>query len=376
MSGPPGETGTGVPAGASDSILSPAVTFPCGSCGGHGTWHAGRQDVVCASCGAAVPLPPAPAGSVDRVDIVPLLRDRANSGRDWQPTATNVRCATCQAVTRLEAGVAAARCQSCGAASLVVIDQSGAPISPAGVVPFALSEADAREAVRRWIAERVRLDIGRARTAAIDLRPVYLPWWDFFAHVNCPWRMETERRGQDGTVERIVKEGTVDLDLEEPLPGVRSPLDALLTKAADWNLASARPFDARYLAGATVEHYTVNLWDGWDAAHARMQGRLEKALRADAGNWLLVPEHGWAWWSRESARLVLVPVFVGSCVVRGQDTPVVVNGATGVVAGHWPWSTAAVLRGVVVLAVLAAAAVGVVWGTWTLLKSVGFQPLW
>lgn len=68
------------------------------------------------------------------------------------------------------------------------------------------------------MAGRARMDFGRAASGPVEFPPVYLPWWGFFAHVNCRWRTMGTRRASDGTREPIVKGGTVDLDLAEPLP--------------------------------------------------------------------------------------------------------------------------------------------------------------
>lgn len=131
-------------------------------------------------------------------------------------------------------------CEACGVASLVVLDQAGAPISPTGVVPFRLSEAEALVAIRTWISDHARGDFGRPHAASDAIRTVYLPCWDYFAHAHCPWRMEVTRRDSDGNTERVVKEGEVEQDFEVVRPGVASvPLD-LLAAIEPFDLATAR----------------------------------------------------------------------------------------------------------------------------------------
>lgn len=359
-----------------DVVLSATDTFRCHACAGHCAWHAVRQTVVCVSCGTALELAPARMDPVERFDLVPLLRDRADSGREWQPVATSVRCAACHAVTHLRAGIAATACEACGAASLVVIDQAGAPISPTGVVPFCLSEAQALDAIGTWIADHARWDFGRPHAASDAIRTVYLPCWDYFAHAHCPWRMEVTRKDRDGTMERVVRSGEVEQDFEVTQPAVTSvPLD-LLAAIEPFDLGAALPFDSRYLAGATVEHYTVNMWDAWDAASAQMRTRLDKAVRDDARTWVSMPDETWPSWSQESARLLLVPVFVCEYRARGRVWPVLVNGATGKVAGEWPWSVGARALSAAILVGAAAAVGALLWGAWTVLKAIGFRPLW
>ena len=73
---------------------------------------------------------------------------------------------------------------------------------------------------------------------------------------------------------------TIDDDF---VPATTSVPADLLATVDPFDAADLVACDARYLAGYEVELYAVNLWDAWDASDARMQRRVDSAVRADAG---------------------------------------------------------------------------------------------
>ncbi len=129
---------------ASAVPVTASAAFPCATCGDQAVWHAGRQEVVCPSCGTTVATRPEAAGPVTSFAVLPRLRDRPSSGRDWQAVATRVRCTACNAIMEYGAGVAGRNCDACASPALMPSDETGAPVSPSGVLPFRITESDAR----------------------------------------------------------------------------------------------------------------------------------------------------------------------------------------------------------------------------------------
>jgi hypothetical protein len=99
-------------------------------------------------------------------------------------------------------------------------------------------------------------------------------------------------------------------------------------------VGEAVPFDRRYLAGATVEHYAVGLWDAWDDVHARIDAKINRTMRK-AGDGSM-PDDVWPTWSRQAGCLILVPLYVAAYRVRGQPWQAVVHGTTAQGAGTAP----------------------------------------
>lgn len=336
-------------------------TYRCAGCGGVAIWQARLRHVGCVSCGVAVDLPPADAGAAVPFPLVPFLRDSPENRRVFTRTRVERPCPTCHATVVYEPGIASTTCLACGTPLQRPRLESDAPLAPNAVLPFRLSEAEARERIRAWSTDVSGGNLGPARMDLGPLRPVYLPYWRFSIHVHCAWRTEVEWTDSGGERHREVRSGEVEDDLEEIEPAASSVPASLLEALAPLALDTAVPFDPRYLAGATVEQYAVSLWDAWDGTRARFNARIDSLLRKDARTWT-VPDETWPSWSKEVGTLALVPLYVGSYRARGQPWQLVVHGTTGKVAGTAPLNKASLARALAVLVVLLALAVLLVWG--------------
>jgi hypothetical protein len=333
---------------------------PCVACGGVAAWSATRQQLVCRSCGAEIPMPPPPTGGAEHFSLLPRLRDRPDSGRDWQPRATHLRCRSCQSIIVFDPHIVGGTCQACGTPGLVPSDESGAPVNPSGVLPFRVSEADARQKLADWLRTK------RARGIAVDtVQSVYAPCWVFNASVSCRWRGEIRRRDSDGNEERVGIDGIVERTFDDYLiPASGSIARRRFTSAGPFPVSDMLASDARYLAGWTVEIYTTNMWDAWDAASGKMERELDAELREDSK---CPPSEleTWPEWRDQRCAHVLVPLHLITCR-RGKDAiEATVNGWNGAIDATLPISWLAV---VTVLVVLLALAGGVAYGLYWLLS--------
>ena len=327
-----------------------APSLACPACGKPGIWDPTRQALACPSCGTAIDAGPAATGPVPAFAFLPLLRDRPNSGPDWQPGATRVRCGTCGATMEYPAYLAGRDCEACGSPALVPCDATGAPVHPSAVVPFAITEADARERLDAWL--RGQRALGSRRRATVDrLRAVYVPCWSFSAKVRIPWRAEERRTDKDGNTEQRAIDGVEELAFDDEIVVAAASVPAeLLRQIAPAPASDLVPYDPRYFAGYEVEVYAVNLWDAWDTADARFQKETDRTVRAAAGSGAIGLET-WPEWSGHACRQVLVPVYVVDDRLGDVAWTAVVNGRTGQTAGTGPpdW----MLRAMAILAAVA-----------------------
>src|SRR5262245_12254133 len=163
-------------------------------------------------------MPAAPTGPIDCFALLPRLGDRPDSGRDWQPRATHLRCRACQSLVAYDAHIVGRTCEACGTPGLVPSDETGVPVTPSGILPFRVGEADARTKVTEWLRSK------GCRNAAVETsRAVYVPCWVFNASVSCRWRGEKERTDRDGRSERIAIDGVVERAFDDyVVPASRS----------------------------------------------------------------------------------------------------------------------------------------------------------
>lgn len=348
-----------------DPATSAPAPIPCAACGRHGAWDPAKQAVACVACGTTIDPGPIAVGAIESFEFIPLLRDRPDSGRDWRPGATRVRCAACGTPMEYPAYLAGRACEGCGSPTLVPCDATGAPVHPSGVVPFAISEAAAREHAAAWIAGQ--RPMGSRRHAVIDtVRAVYVPCWTFSARVRVPWRALWQKKDRDGNVEAVPIDGVEELTFDDEVTPASASVPAdLLRKVEPVPAAGLRPYDPRYLAGYQVELYAVNLWDAWDPVDADMQRRVDAAVKGASGRNVTDIE-SWPEWSGQRCRHVLAPVYAVGYTYGGKPFTALVNGHTGTVAGTSPTDWIALAIGSVILmaglaAVVALAIVLVRW---------------
>jgi hypothetical protein len=291
---------------------------------------------------------PAPSGAVESFEFLPLLRDRPDSGRDWQPGATRVRCPTCGTSMDYPAYLAGRNCDSCGSPALVACDATGAPVHPSAIVPFGLPDGELRDRVAAWL--KTKRPSAGARGLVVDtVRAVYVPCWTFSARVRVPWRAERYKTNRDGEQEHETIGGVIERTFEDEVAPASASLPLEHLREIDLvSTSDLRPYDPRYLAGYDIELYAVNLWDAWDPVDARMQERVDRSLQRAAGSTAQGLE-SWPEWSGQRCRHVLAPVYAVSYRLRREQHVALVHGRSGSVAGTYPNDPVALAIGVAIL---------------------------
>ena len=129
--------------------------FHCPSCGGEAHWNPAQQAVVCPYCGTVAPAQMTDHGAeIQENDLVSALRNVDQDHRGWQAEKTTVRCDSCQAITVFDPTRVAQRCDFCGSAAIVPVEQQTAPIRPESLLEFKIPETQIREKVREWYGSR------------------------------------------------------------------------------------------------------------------------------------------------------------------------------------------------------------------------------
>jgi hypothetical protein len=91
----------------------------CPACGGEANWHPGKQKLVCPFCGTESAAQPPAVGEVVEHDLAAALAKLLDQPRGWQADKRQVRCASCRAISVLDAARQGGNCEFCGSAQLV-----------------------------------------------------------------------------------------------------------------------------------------------------------------------------------------------------------------------------------------------------------------
>ncbi|MFN3971454.1 MAG: primosomal protein N' (replication factor Y) - superfamily II helicase [Gemmobacter sp.] len=360
-----------------------AQRWPCEACGSDLRFAPGATQLVCDHCGHVQAIPEASPrdrrSALGELDLDAALRDQLPKAAMEEPRTT--RCQSCGALVEFQGAQHATECPFC-ASPVVIGTGTNRQIKPQAVLPFRLTEAQAREAMTKWLGRLWFAPGGLVEYARKGraLNGVYSPYWTFDAAsrsrysgqrgtyyyetrtVTVQVNGKPERRQEQVRKTRWQNvSGWVTRDFDDVLVLASTSLPKGYTEALEpWDLSALEPFRADYLAGFTAEGYTVALPDG----HARARAIMEGVIRGDVARAIGGDEQQIAridsQFSLETFKHILLPVWMAAYRYDGRTFRFVVNGQTGKVRGERPWSKWKIALAVVAAAVVAGA---VVWFT-------------
>lgn len=383
--------------------------YPCDNCGASLTFSPGEQSLKCPYCGHVQSIGPgaarAPARSrregpdgdrvlleepstgralqwdaghkVPQLSEIPLDKGlRLDSNSDLAQEVRQVSCPNCGAKFELSGTSQSATCPFC--ATPVVTDTGASrQIKPQGVLPFVVTEDQARTALEDWMG---RLWFAPSGLVAYSRRGrkmagVYSPFWTFdsetateYAGARGDWYYQTVYvtetvNGQTRRVPRQVRKtrwtsvrGRVGRAFNDVLVLASSALPRRMTDSlTPWDLSHMRAFDPQFLAGFEAEGYTIPLASGHDIARQEMQGVIAMDIRRDIGGDEQRISDARTAYSAETFKHVLLPIWSAAYRYNGKSYRFVVNGQSGRVQGERPYSIWKIALAVVAALALMAA---------------------
>jgi hypothetical protein len=347
--------------------------FACPACGGEATWNPAKQKLVCPFCGTESPakLVPATGGIVEH-DLVAALRGIGDDARGWKAEKREVRCGSCNAISVLDPARQAQTCQFCGSAQLVPYEEAKPAFRPESVLPFVVSEPQARDRIRQWYGRLWLAPNALKRRALTDtVKGVYLPYWTFDAHVNAQWTAEaghyyysTETYTENGQVRtRQVRNirwepaaGRLshffDDDLVCASVGVHRDL---LRGIEPFPTQTLKPYDPGYVAGWVVERYQIDLIAAAQHAREVMDAKVTQLCAREVPGDTYRNLQVRTSWSRQTFKHILAPVWLMSYTYGSRAFQCVQNGVTGAIRGEYPkspWKIALIVLVLFIVAVI------------------------
>ena len=348
--------------------------FPCAQCGADLRYEPGKEVLVCEYCSHEnhIDIDGAPIQELDFRQAI------GNQLSEAQTETTAVaKCSSCGATVEFDPNIHASDCPFC-AGPLITDVPDHRHLRPKGVLPFTITENEAKESLKDWLGSRwfAPGELKKYARADQKMNGLYTPYWTFDADTQSTYR------GQRGDVYYVERMVTVMTDKgprkqRQRIPQIRwTPVSGRVKRwfddvlvlgskslpkdftedLAPWDLHALLPYQTEYLAGFRAEAYTTDLREGFSEARGNMDLTISRDVRFDIGGDQQRITQVDTEFGEVTFKHVLLPIWIAAYRYRGTTYRFVVNGRTGKVRGERPYSRwkiiAAVLFGAIVMAIL------------------------
>jgi len=255
----------------------------------------------------------------------------------------------------------------------VPYDETEPAFRPESILPFRVTESDARDKLRAWFG-RLWLAPGALKRKALTdtVRGVYLPYWTFDAKAEADWTAEaghyyytTESYYENGQPRtRQVRQvrwesaaGHVSHFFDDDLVCASVGVHASLVRAIEpFPTGELRSYDAGYVAGWVVERYQIDLIAAAQRAHDAMEAKVRSlaAQRVPGDTFRNLSVR--ASYSAQTFKHILAPVWLLTYTYGARAFQCAMNGITGAVSGEYPkspWKIALLVLALIVIVFIA-----------------------
>lgn len=352
-----------------------ARDFPCQNCGAKLHYDAGAQAMKCPYCGfqqdiAQQQVHPAAGGGRE----IPLEEGFRLAQRGWGTPVTQVACGDCGATVNVPPGEQTAKCAFCGSHKVLAQESLGTAIRPESMVPFKVDKALANKTFADWLGSLWFRPSDLKKMAKLhEMGGVYVPFWTFDAWVQSNWTADagyhyyvteyhTDQEGnqQSRQVQHTRWEFASgwrrDFFDDVLVCASRGLPQNLVAKFETFDTKQLTPYQPHFLAGWRAESYAIDLMPAWGSAQGSMsnaqEGRCSSDVPGDTHRNLSVNNQ----FSYVTFKHVLLPIWIAAYRYNDKPYQFLVNGQTGEVVGHAPWSFWKIF--LTILGVIAVAVVG------------------
>jgi DNA-directed RNA polymerase subunit RPC12/RpoP len=332
--------------------------FPCEECGADLIYQPGTDSLVCSYCGHQNPIPTSDV-KIQEYSFTQALRAMEQVKLRPLDNTQVIKCPNCAATFELKVNQHAGDCPFCGTPVVTGTEQARL-FQPKSLLPFAITEQQARSAFDKWIGGLWFAPSALKDKAKRDekLLGIYVPYWTYDSHTDTYYRGE---RGTIYYVQEVVTvmvngraqqevrnvprirwtpvSGRVRLFFDDVLVGATKTLPrAILDKLEPWDLPDLVAYNESYLSGFQSEIYQIDLDEGFEQARSIMDDRIHNAILSDIGGDQQRINNLQTQYSATTFKHVLLPVWSAAFRYSDKTYRFVINGRNGKTQGERPYS--------------------------------------
>ena len=258
---------------------------------------------------------------------------------DWMLEEDMAICKNCGGEVAFNISDNTVICPYCGS-NLVVKDLERKTLSPDGIVPFRLSEKDARRAFNKRVNSKFLCPKEIKRIVNHEkYQGIYLPCWTFDveAHITCTGsyidknnKVHFNENGKKFVNDRIVM-ATDRHEIEH------------IREVYPYKTERNKPYKDEYVAGFESEKYTIAIEKAWRDEKPLLEEELKKQaakeikIKYAAFKNVTVDEIN-VFYDEPGYKYLLIPVWLSEFDYKGVTYEIVINGETGKAGGELPTS--------------------------------------
>ncbi len=331
-----------------------SINFTCKNCGAPLRFSPIEESLKCEFCQSSETID----SSLEEIKEYDLSKALSELNRHQEKEITKeVKCSKCSATFKMNPYSFSANCPYCRTPAIIEFVKE---ITPQSLLPFQLSQKEAKEAFKRWIGSLwfAPSKLTKFLTDNEELKGYYLPHWTYDA------KTVSDYYGQRGDIYYVTVERTAIVDGREIRQRVQEPrvrwtpvsgrvyneFDditigasktisyAILDNLSPWYTERLVPFNEKYLAGFTSEEYTIGLDNGFELAKVKMSKIIYQSVRQDIGGDQQQITSLKTDYYDTSYKNVLFPVWTAQFKWKNRTYNYAINAQTGKVSGERPYS--------------------------------------
>lgn len=239
-----------------------------------------------------------------------------------------VRCGACGGSVVYDIKTEGAACMFCGSMALSAAPSTDPIPTPDSTIPLSVDAATADSRYRTW-AQSSWWYPRELRTLKIQIKPMLLPAWRFFSHLETHWAGLKSAATRSGKAPTSGK-AEIDTGVMVPASGGISQKELMEIQPydeaglIDWNEDAARlPWEPPQLTehGATLQAH--ELMASWHANRIRSERSL---ISCNVSPVI----------TDQDVKLLMVPIYIGAFRYRKKPWRFLINAQTGEVVGDAP----------------------------------------
>ena len=331
-----------------------SINFTCQSCGAPLRFSPISNTLKCEFCSSQEPIEKS-IENIKEYDLQEALHF-LETHRE-QEINKEVKCTKCAATFNMTPYSLSSNCPYCNTPAITDFVKE---ITPKSLLPFQLSQQEARNLFKKWIGSLwfAPSKLKKFLDGNEKLKGYYLPYWTYDANTY------TRYQGQRGDIYYVTVERTVIINGKESRQQVQEPRirwtavsgevsnsfdditigasktisHTILDNLSPWHTQALVPFNEKYLAGFESEEYTIGLDNGFELAKVKMNSIIRQDIRRDIGGDQQQITHINTSYNNTSYKSVLFPIWTAKFKWKNKTYNYAINGQTGKVTGERPYS--------------------------------------